>query len=146
MLSFALDQAIKRNDYESMSSLFLSDTKTSLTVKFLKNDFHFADDKEKRDIYKITLKRGSRSFSFNFGQSINNSSIKKENRIEPSDYDILACLTKYEVGTLENFCSEFGYDTDSKRADKIYTAVLKEFAMVQTLWTDAEIEVLQEIN
>lgn len=43
----------------------------------------------------------------------------------PTEYDVLACLTKNEVGTFENFCSEFGYDTDSRTAKKTYKAVLK---------------------
>ncbi len=32
--------------------------------------------------------------------------------VHPTAYDILACLTKYEVGTFDDFCSNFGYDTD----------------------------------
>ena len=43
----------------------------------------------------------------------------------PTDYDILACLAKYNPGTLEDFCLEFGYDIDSKSAEKTYLAVKK---------------------
>lgn len=64
----------------------------------------------------------------------------------PTAYDILACLQKYDVGTFEDFCGEFGYDTDSKRAKKTYKAVVKEYDNVCKIWNDAEIEQLQEIN
>ena len=66
--------------------------------------------------------------------------------VAPSEYSILSCLTKYDPGIFENFCSEFGYDTDSKNAERTYNAVVKEWQSVCRMWTDEEIEQLQEIN
>jgi hypothetical protein len=66
--------------------------------------------------------------------------------IVPTAYDVLASITKYDVGTFEDFCSEFGYDTDSKKAEKTYNAVKEEWLNINRLFTDAEIEELQEIN
>ena len=66
--------------------------------------------------------------------------------VTPTPYSVLACLTKYDCGTFEDFCGEFGYDTDSKNAEKTYKAVCKEWLNVQRLFTDSEIELLQEIN
>lgn len=65
---------------------------------------------------------------------------------EPTFYDILACLQKYETGSFEDFCSEFGYDTDSKKAEKTYNAVKDEYQNLCALFTDAELEQLQEIQ
>lgn len=62
-----------KTSYDIQAENFLQKTNTTLEIKFLKNDFYFDDDKEKRDIYQCTLKRGNRSYSFKFGQSINNS-------------------------------------------------------------------------
>lgn len=59
--------------YQSQAIEFLEKTGTEIKVEFLKTDYHFIDDETKRDIYKITLKRGNREYSFNFGQSINDS-------------------------------------------------------------------------
>jgi len=131
-----------KSDYLKQANDFLSKTDTELKCSFLKNDFHFAGDKERRDIYKITLKRGDRKFSFNFGQSIFNS----RSRTAPNAYDVLACLTKYDPFDFECFCGDFGYDTDSRSAKKIYKAVQKEWAMVQALWNDNEIDKLSEIQ
>ena len=64
----------------------------------------------------------------------------------PTAYDILACLTKYDPGTFEDFCSEFGCDTDSRNAERTYKAVVKEWEAVNRLFTDEEIEELTEIN
>lgn len=72
--------------------------------------------------------------------------VKNKDFKAPTAYDVLACLTKYDPGTLEEFCSEFGYDADSKRAEKLYNAVVNEWHNVAMLWNDAEIEDLTEIQ
>lgn len=66
--------------------------------------------------------------------------------IAPSEYTILCCLTKYNPETFEDFCSEFGYDTDSRRAKKTYKAVVKEWLMITSLFSDEELEALREIQ
>jgi hypothetical protein len=178
-------------DYQKQANDFLMETGTEFKAEFLRHGKHFDDDKETRDIYQITLTREKRSYSFNFGQSINNSEylIKNVNTgrithqvkrdkvtvtrketfslrmavgrvlgfplqscdelIEPSAptaYDVLACITKSDPGTFENFCGEFGYNTDSIKAEKTYRAVMDEWQNIKALWLDSEIERLQEIN
>ena len=64
----------------------------------------------------------------------------------PTSYDVLACLTKYDVGEFDDFCDEFGYDTDSKTADRVYEAVKEEWLNVCRIWNDSEIEELCEIQ
>ena len=65
---------------------------------------------------------------------------------EPTAYDILACLQKYDVGSFEDFCSDFGYDTDSRKAEKIYISVVHEYTQLCTLFTDSEMQEMQEIQ
>jgi hypothetical protein len=186
------------NEYEKQANDFLKETQTIITIKFLKWDKHFNDDKENRDIYKITLKRGSREYAFNFGQSLAKSGIKikhphgvernitekltdkdtktlRENKKLlighstisgfgqylgypliskdkviypeiPSNYDILACLTTNNPIDFENFCLDYGYDTDSRKAEKIYKAVCEEWNNIKMLYSDEEITKLQEIQ
>lgn len=64
----------------------------------------------------------------------------------PTPYSILACLQKYDVGTFEQFCQEFGYDTDSRKAEQTYNAVQDEWRNVAMLYNDKELEMLQEIS
>lgn len=115
--------------------------KVGLTMNILDRSYgyHFVDDKDKRYIFKIQLKRNKKSFTFKFGQSIQTG-----NR-EPSFYELLACLQKYYVGSFENFCDEFGYDTDSRKVEKIYKAVCKEYKGVLRLFSDC-MEELCEIQ
>ena len=64
----------------------------------------------------------------------------------PSEYDVLACLEKYDVGTFEDFCSEFGYDEDSRTAEQIYIAVIKEYKDLTRIFTEEQMEELSEIQ
>jgi hypothetical protein len=100
---------------------------------------YFADDKEPRFVFKLKLTRGKKCYTFNFGQSIVSGSKK------PTMYDVLSCLQKYDVGSFEDFCSEFGYDTDSRKAERIYKALCKEYEAMCRLFSDEELELLSEI-
>lgn len=63
----------------------------------------------------------------------------------PSSYNILACITKYNPGTFSDFCSEYGYDEDSKTAEKTFIAVVNEWNECERMFSDL-MEELQEIN
>jgi hypothetical protein len=71
-----------------------------------------------------------------------NISLKK---IEPTMYDILANIQKYDVGTHEDFCSDFGYDADSISHREIYFKVQEEYN-INKMFTKKELELLYEIN
>ena len=62
---------ITKTDYIKQANDFLKKTDTTMTVQFIKYDFHFDRDKNKKNIYNITFQRVDRKFAFNFGQSIN---------------------------------------------------------------------------
>lgn len=64
----------------------------------------------------------------------------------PSAYDVLACMSKYDPGTFEEFCSEFEYDEDSKTADRIYIEIIREYKQLERIFTAEQMEELQEIN
>jgi hypothetical protein len=127
-------------DYKAQANKFAQ--KNGVKLSFIGDPEykkHFADDKQYRYVFKCKLTRGRKSYTFDFGQSIN---VGAE---APNMYDILACIQKYDCGDFENFCSEFGYDEDSRTAERIYFAVCKEFAAVERLFSDV-LEELQEIN
>lgn len=113
-----------------------------------------------RDIYTIVFSRWTggipelnKQIQFTiheFGQSIASSGIrnplKKKTAKNPSAYDVLACITKSDPDSFEEFCSCFEYDEDSRNAFATWEAVTNEWKEVRTFFTDAEIEELQEIN
>jgi hypothetical protein len=71
---------------------------------------------------------------------------KNDNFKEPTAYDVLASVEKYDIGTFEDFCNEFGYDTDSRNAEKTYKAVKEQYTQFCTLFNDSEMELMAEIN
>lgn len=180
------------NDYEAQAQDFLNKTGTEFKVEFLRHDLYFRDDKHKRDIYEITLTRGERSYSFEFGQSLNKSFCKKEFakadfgqrkeiynhlkanlwvkvssedlnklyaghvpldklgrkelRIAPTPYDVLACLDAYQYESFEDFCGCMGYDKDSISALEIYNAIKEQVTQLERLYSEEEIALLHDIN
>ena len=182
---------MKTKDYEKQAADFLRKTGATIEIKFSHNGKHFDNDEQTRDIYKVTISKCNRFYTFNFGQSIAKSGLmlqmsKKQIYIElpeshkhlmlkinepalrywiknhiafdilpsdkitypeqPTNYDILSCLQKYDIGSFEDFCNEFGYDPDSRAAEKTYNAVREEWLNVCRIWNDSEIEELQEIQ
>lgn len=63
----------------------------------------------------------------------------------PSLYDILTCLTKSDPGTFEDFCLEYGYDNDSRKALEVYFAVQKDWIECNNIFHDC-LDELQEVN
>jgi hypothetical protein len=113
-----------------------------LKMQVLSSEYkkHFADDVQKRYVFKIRLSKGGKQYTFEFGQSI------AEGSNEPTMYDVLACLTKHDPETFEDFCDNYGYDNDSRAAEKTYKAVCKEFKNMQRLFTEEELELLTIIQ
>ena len=124
--------------YEAMANAFAEKTGKKLTVLDYKYKPMWGE-KQSRYVFKCRLSRGRKQYTFEFGQSLYNGSK------EPTMYDVLPCLEKSDVGTFEDFCDEFGYDTDSRRAERTYNAVRKEYAAVERLFGDVMDE-LYEIN
>lgn len=64
----------------------------------------------------------------------------------PTAYDLLACIENNDPGTFEDFCSNFGYDTDSRRAEAAYKAVQQQWRDVERFFTAEELAEAQEIS
>lgn len=129
-------------NYQQMTLDILNPMGVKMIVKFLKYDRYFSDDKEARNIYRITFKREGAEFSLRFGQSI----FASHEGTLPTEYDVLACIQKNDVGSFENFCDDFGYNVDSINQHKIYIAICKEWEKVSNFFSSEELEAIQEIN
>lgn len=97
---------------------------------------HFEGDKQQRHVFKVQLKKDGKQYTLKFGQSI------AEGSNGPTLYDVLSCLQKYDVGSFEDFCGDFGYDKDSRATHKIYKAVLKEWQNMEKMFSEDELELL----
>ena len=76
----------------------------------------------------------------------------KEKKAEavPTEYDILACIQKYDIGSMDDFFAEFGFEIkctqDMTNFINTYNAVVKEYNDVRRCFTEEQIEQLCEIN
>lgn len=134
-------EQLTENSYYNKGAYLIADA-IGLKMKVGASEYkkHFIGDTQSRYVFKITLKKDNKQYTFNFGQSI------AEGSSEPTLYNVLACLQKYDVGTFENFCGDFGYDFDSRQAEKTYKAVVKEFEGMQRLFNSEELELLSIIR
>lgn len=119
-------------DYEKQAINFMEKTGTKIKFKDVKYDYHFPGDTKKRDIYKIVIKRNGKQMTIHFGQSWFNTELGNP----PTYYDVLACLTKEDPGTLYEFCSEFGYDRYEENTRKTYKLCEREWQKVNNLFFD----------
>lgn len=65
---------------------------------------------------------------------------------KPTAYDVLACIEKNDPGTFEDFCGDFGYDTDSRRAFEVYMAMQEQYSKLSRFLTAKELQEVREIN
>lgn len=71
---------------------------------------------------------------------------ERSEELKLKEYDVLAYFTAYDPGTHEDFCADFGYDTDSIRGLKTYLAVQKEYHELSRIFTPEQLEAIQEIS
>lgn len=131
-------------DYQKQANDFLTRNNLTLKIEYKETGLYFAGDKEERNIYTFTLrnKTTKKSYKAKFGDSIHNTYSGNE----PNNYDILACLNPYDFRDFEEFCSNFGYNEDSRQAEKAYKAVCKEYAGLTRVLNEDQRNQLNEIN
>lgn len=121
---------------------------------------HFIDDKDPRQVItvRITKKENPNSvLSFEFGMSLNDTEIleannqqginrklfKKAQRIKYHlIYSLLACIKSdsYCPELFEDFCSDYGYDSDSIKAKNIFDTARPHAIKINRFFTSEELE------
>lgn len=93
---------------------------------------HFQDDDQRRFVFPVTISRARRRMTLEFGQSI------AAGATPPTAYEVLACMVKSDPGTFEQFCSAYGYDEDSRRAEKTWKACRAEWRKIERVFGDED--------
>jgi hypothetical protein len=145
---------IEGGKYEKASNLVAKKLGIKMSILSIEYGKHFHNDTQERYIFKLKLSKGGKQYTFRFGQSI------AKGGEEPTLYDVLSCLQKYDVGTLKSFGIDYGYtdptyykglddkgiNKEIEKVVKLYKAVCREYAAMQRLFTDEELEILSEVN
>ena len=134
-------------DYNKQARDFLEKSFSSVTLTFRAKSINEVwKEHELRNSYDVTIQTPLGKMSFVFWDSIENTRKQSIKAVNPSTYDVLACLTKYDPGTFEDFCSGYGYDEDSRTAERVYIDVIREYKQLCSIFTDEQMEELREIQ
>lgn len=143
-------------DYNKQARDFLKDCNAKMEIMYLgKNVNENWDEKRERDNYLVNIVTPKGNMQVKFLDSFYNTiyninrTASGRSRRKPSAYDVLSCLTTYDVGDIKDFITEFGYEIkkqgDFTRIQNIYNAVKKEYEDIHRCFTKEQIKKLQEI-
>lgn len=120
-----------RNKYDKMAEDFLEKHNATITFEMI----------GKRvqpwgiamvNVYRFTIERDGMEYSGTFYTSYNDT----RDNVEPTAYDVLACVQKYEVGTYHEFCEKYRYDIYYRKSEEVYKQVLTEEIGIRRLFGD----------
>ena len=145
------------SEYVKQAKDFLASCNATMKMMYLGKEANANwDETRERDTYMVNIVTPRGNMQVKFWDSIKNTRMNIDRgygaypRIYPTAYDILSCLQKYDVGGIEDFIDEFGYEIkkkgDLKRIINTYNAVVKEYNDVRRCFTEEQIEAMREIN
>ena len=94
-------------------------------------------------VVKVT--NGKKSFSFDFWGSIMHPEISNDQENIFALYCALSDGLSAKEG-FENFCHEFGYDSDSRKAEKIYNSCKKSLTKIERVFDCDLYDLINEIQ
>ena len=142
--------------YETEARDFMIRNKIKVSITLKDREVNrLWNENSKRNRYSVYIQNTDTDEAMRviFWDSVYNT----EHNITPTCYDVLACLTKYDPGEYEDFCCEFGYETEienqfgrftrNETAYKIWKACCDEWKKVKRVFGEGEaLEELREIN
>jgi hypothetical protein len=134
------------NDYQQQAADFLAKHGIKFSAKLVNKKSPPWSPDRKVNHFIVTLKNENRRVSFDFFDSVNNFNAGKT---ELDEYSVLACCSSEFncPDSFEEFCSEFGYDADSRKAEKTFNACQKQSAKLKKIFDTVEsINDLMEIR
>ena len=130
---------IMSNEYIKQAKDFLAKHNATMNIEFAEQVYNPWGDYMTHDTYNVTIERNGDSFTLNFKASVYDT----QRGIEPTEYDVLACIEKYGYESYKEFCEELGYP-GSEESLATYQAVQEEYENVKRLFGDC-MEELREI-
>lgn len=134
-------------EYINQARDFLRECNAKMKITWIgceiNNDWN---DNIRLNVYRATIKTPMGVMWVKFWDSAYNT----ERGIEPTEYDVLACLEKYDAGTIDDFVNEYGYEVndweDVKRIQNTYNAVKRQYNSLCRCFTPDQIEAMREIR
>lgn len=116
---------------------FINDNGITLTAVKTDRNPNMADSRD-MDHWKVTLKRGRARMTLVFSMGYGHKGASPEAR------DVLDCLASDASGIdnsrgFEDWCANYGYDTDSRKAEKTYNAIRHQASRLETFLGDSDL-------
>jgi len=138
----------KVSEYDKQAQVFLEKVGIVAVITYLDNNPPAWDkDTHDHNHYRVTLRRkdgDKERFVFQFWDSIANSNSGEK----PTAYDVLSCVSSETTiyDDFAEFCSEFGYDQDSRKAEQLWKTYDKQSRKLNDFFTEEELEDLRQIQ
>lgn len=146
-VGLAVNREWKEDNRRNLYNVTITSPRGSMTFDFWDSIHNTEVSRMSLDDYAIKkFRRRSEWLHPSELAKVRNELNEMRRMAKPTEYDVLACMTKYDPGTFEDFCSDFGYDEDSRAAERIYFAVQKEYAQLSRLFAYEQMDELREIN
>lgn len=167
------------NEYVKQARDFLKESNAKMVIKFIGFTSPRWDKENLHATYKIKIKTEKGQIELDFYDSLKNTELlyysqlsyfddpfgryqrkykslipyrdfeEKIKKGKPTEYDILACLTKYDPGRMDDFFSEFGFEINCAQDMfdfiETYNACVKEYNDLCRMFTEEQMEKLREI-
>ena len=145
-------------NYVNQAKKFLESCDATMQFMYLGTETNKNwNETREHDTYIVNIRTPLGNMQVKFWDSTKNTLKNKERhlsglkeKIQITEYNVLSCLQKYDVGEIEDFMYEFRYEIkergDFKRIQNIYNAVVKEYEDVCRCFTKEQIERMQEIQ
>lgn len=109
---------------------FVTRHKITLTSQYTDRNPHM-NNSENMDNYKYVLRRATSRMTLYFSKGFGH------NGAEPTAAEVLECLASdcagiENAGGFEQWCSEYGYDTDSRTAERTFKVCEKQAEKLNT--------------
>lgn len=109
---------------------FCKINKVTMTAEYASINPNMVNEKWQANHYKVTLRYQGRQYTTYFSQGLGIAG-------SPEVDSVLDCLASDAQGvdgaTFENWASDYGYDTDSCKAEKIFKACQREAVNLRRL-------------
>ena len=134
------------SEYNERAKAFLDRIGATVKIEFAHYGKHFFDDRDNRNVYRVAVERNNKRYTYMFGDSVHNT----QNKIRPTEYDVLSCLTYGEWRDEWDFGNEFGYEVRDKLSyeamRRAYFGCKKETAAIDRLFGDVLDEFFEVFN
>lgn len=134
------------NEYVKQAREFLEACNATMKITWIGCEINKNwNDNIQRNVYRATIKTPKGVMCVKFWDSAYNT----ERGLEPTEYDVIASLEKYYVGSIDDFVRDFGYEVrewaDVKRIQNIYNAVKRQYKSLCRCFTPDQINAMREI-